>query len=105
MTKKSVVLRNRGNRHLEASIGANGDLVIKGQDLGPEVESFFGYSEYEWVWTVSAANCDRLLLALGAKTDLLSALGERFSGERAADLQPFLESEGIEYTAWSRVGD
>ena len=105
MTKKSVVLRNRSNRHLEASISANGDLVIKGQDLGAEVESFFGYSEYEWVWTVSAANCDQLLLALGAKTDLLSALGERFSGERAADLQDFLESEGIEYTAWSRVGD
>ena len=105
MTKKSVVLRNASNRHLEASIGANGDLVIKGQDLGPEVESFFGYSEYEWVWTVSAANCDRLLSALGAKTDLLSALGERFSGEQAADLQSFLESEGIEYTAWSRVGD
>ena len=105
MTKKSVVLRNANNRHLEASISADGDLVIKGQDLGPEVESFFGYSEYEWVWTVSAANRDRLLLALGAKTDLLSALGERFSGERAGDLQDFLESEGIEYSAWSRVGD
>ena len=105
MTKKSVVLRNASNRHLEASIRANGDLVIEGQDLGAEVESFFGFSEYEWVWTVSAANCDGLLLALGARTDLLSALGERFSGERAADLQSFLESEGIEYTAWSRVGD
>jgi len=76
MTEKSVVLRNRSNRHLEASISANGDLVIKGQDLGAEVESFFGFSEYEWAWTVSAA-----------------------------DLQSFLESEGIEYTAWSRVGD
>ena len=105
MTEKRVVLRNANNRHLEASITADGDLVIKGQDLGPEVESFFGYSEYEWVWTVSAADCDRLLSALGAKSDLLSALGERFSGEQAADRQDFLESKGIEYTAWSRVGD
>ena len=105
MTNKSIVLRNTNNRHLEASINAKGDLVIKGQDLGPEVEEFFGYSEYEWAWTISAKDCDRLLAALGGKSDLLSALGERFSGNRAADLQSFLESEGIEFEAWGRIGD
>jgi hypothetical protein len=46
-----------------------------------------------------------LLAALGGKSDLLSALGEKFSGENAADLQSFLESEGIKYAAWGRIGD
>jgi len=105
MTSKSIVLRNSSNRHLEASINAEGDLVIEGQDLGSEVEGIFGYSEYEWAWTISASDCDRLLVALGAKSDLLSALGERFSGKHAANLQSFLESEGIEFEAWGRIGD
>ena len=105
MTSKSIVLRNSHSRHLEASINAKGDLVIEGQDLGSEVEGIFGYSEYEWAWTISANDCDRLLAALGAKSDLLAALGEKFSGKNAANLQSFLESEGIEFEAWGRVGD
>ena len=105
MTNKSIVLRHSGGRFLKASINAKGDLVIEGQDLGAEVEAFFGYSEYEWAWTISAKDCDRLLAALGGESDLLSALGERFSGENAAGLQSFLESEGIEFAAWGRIGD
>ena len=84
MTSKSIVLRNSRGRHLKASINTKGDLVIEGQDLGAEVEEFFGYSEYEWAWTISAKDCDRLLAALGGESDLLSALGERvFRGERS----------------------
>ena len=105
MTTKSIVLRHSGGRFLKASINTKGDLVIEGQDLGAEVEAFFGYGEYEWAWTISAKDCDRLLAALGGKSDLLSALGERFSGENAANLQSFLESEGIEFETWSRIGD
>ena len=105
MTSKSIVLRDTGNRYLEASISAEGDLVIEGQDPGSEVEEIFGFSEYEWAWTISASDCDRLLAALGAESDLLSALGERFAGERASDLQPFLEAEGIRFEAWGRMGD
>jgi len=80
MTSKSIVLRNSRGRFLKASIKTDGDLVIEGQDIGAEVEAFFGYSEYEWAWTISAKDCDRLLAALGGEPDLLSALGERFSG-------------------------
>ncbi len=105
MTSKSIVLRNSRGRFLKASINTEGDLVIEGQDLGAEVEKFFGYSEYEWAWTISAKDCDRLLAALGGEPDLLSALGERFSGENAADLQSFLQSEGIKFAAWGRIGD
>ena len=109
MTSKRVVLRNtrdaQGTRYLEASINDKGDLVIEGQDLGAGVEEIFGVSEYEWAWTISAQDCNQLLVALGTKSDLLSALVERFAGERTSDLQSFLESEGIRFTAWGRMGD
>lgn len=109
MTRKRVVLRDtrdaQGTRFLEASINSEGGLVIEGQDIGPGVEEIFGVSEYEWAWAISARDCNRLRVALGTKSDLLSALGERFAGERASDLLPFLESEGIRFTAWGRMGD
>ena len=105
MTDKTIVLRDTRSRYLEASINAKGDLVIAGQDLGSEVEGLFGFSEYEWAWTISARDCDNLLAALGSESDLLTALGERFSGNRAGGLQSFLESEGIEFEAWGRIGD
>jgi len=109
MTVNSVVLRDTrdesGTRYLEASISPNGDLIISGQDLGPGVEEILGVYEYEWVWTIAASDCGQLLGALGAHTDLLSALSERFSGERDNELQSFLESAGVRYESWARAGD
>jgi hypothetical protein len=69
------------------------------------VEAVFGFREYEWVWTIRARDVGKLREALGAGTDVLSALGEQFSGDQAAGLQGFLDSQGIAYKAWSRVGD
>ena len=105
MTDKTIVLRDTRSRYLEASINAKGDLVIEGQDLGSEVEALFGFSEYEWAWTISARDCNKLFDALGAGSDLLTALSKSFSGNRASGLQSFLESEGIEFEAWGRIGD
>ena len=65
----------------------------------------FGVSEYEWAWTISPAECKKLHAALGTASDLMSALGEQFSGERANGLGSFLDSHGIEYESWSRLGD
>lgn len=105
----SIVLRDtsdaEGSRYLDVSIKPNGDLVIKGQDLGPGVEAFFGFTEYEWVWSIAAEDCEKLRVALGMETNLLAALGERFSGDSAGDLQEFLELHDIHYEAWSRMGD
>ena len=105
----TVVLRDiddaQGIRYLEASLSSDGELRIEGQDLGSGVEEIFGLREYEWVWTVRAHNVPKLLRALGAKSDVLSALSERFTGERADELMPFLDSQGIPYEVWSRIGD
>ena len=103
-----VVLRDMrdagDSRRLTASIQPGGCLVIEGQDLGQRVEEIFGAREYEWTWTVRTEGCERLRAALG-KTDLLGALAERFSGEKAADLKAFLDSSDVPFEQWSRVGD
>lgn len=111
MNKRFVTLRDMhdegGHRSLAASLAADGTLTITGQDLGDGVEQFFGPGnrEYEWVWTIRAQHLPQLATALGADDDLLAALAARFTGDRAADLQPFLDEHGISYEAWSRVGD
>jgi hypothetical protein len=105
----AVILRHfrddDGVRHLEASISEAGDLVIEGQDLGDGVERAFGVREYEWTWTVRAPYLPDLLRVLGATGDVLAALAARFSGENAAELGSFLQSEGIPHERWSRLGD
>lgn len=111
MKVRSVTLRDvrdeEGRRFLGASLAADGALTITGLDSGDGVERFFGPGsrEYEWVWTIQAQHLPQLALALGAGDDLLAALAARFTGDQTADLQPFLESQGIAYDVWSRVGD
>jgi len=108
---RSVVLRDTrdssGTRHLEARFDDGGDLLLSGQDLGDGVEEYFGAGlrEYEWCWTVRAADLPRLEAALGGADDVIGALGERFSGDAAAGLGAFLKENGIPYETWSRVGD
>jgi hypothetical protein len=95
-----------GRRQLSASLQGDGTLLIEGQDIGPGVERFFGpgLTEYEWAWIIRPSGVKVLKLAL-ARGDVLTALRERFSGDAAADLQPFLEDNGIPYEPWSRVGE
>ena len=106
---RRVVLRDveddQGTQHLEAKVKGKGDLVIEGQDLGAGVQRTLGFDEYEWVWTIRARDVPSLSAALGTPSDLLAALRERFSGDRAAELGSFLESNDIPYERWSRMGD
>lgn len=110
---RQVVLRQTrdrdGSRHLGACLEPGGDLLMEGQDLGDGVEAHFGAGcrEYEWCWTVRAADLPALLDALEQPpgTDPLVALAGRFSGERAAGLKAFLEQHEIPHETWSRVGD
>ena len=110
MTTLHVILRDvkdaDGSRLLQASLTSRGDIVIEGRDYGPGVEQVFGVREYEWVWTIPAASVGDLLHVLpAAADDVLAAFRDRFSGERAADLGTFLESNGIPTERWSRLGD
>jgi hypothetical protein len=106
-----VTLRNtrdeEGSRQLSASLKGDGALLIEGQDIGPGVERFFGpgLTEYEWAWIIRPPEVKKLKLALACDDDILAALKDRFSGDAAADLQRFLEDNGITYEPWSRVGE
>lgn len=104
-----VTLRNERSagdvRRLHAALSATGDLLIEGYDYGDGVEALLGEREYEWRWTVAAAELPKLKQALGEGGDLLPALQRRFSGPDAADLAAFLERNQIAYSAWSRCGD
>ena len=106
---RTIVLRDLrdegGIQHLEATLKTSGEPIVSGQDLGPGVSKVFGVREYEWAWTISPAECRKLHAALGTESDLMSALGEQFSEERARRLRPFLDSHGIEYESWGRLGD
>lgn len=106
---KQVVLRQSrdedGSRYLAATLDGAGDLRIEGQDLGDGVERIFGMREYEWVWTVRAADLPALRAALDGRADLLAALQHRFSGEQAAGLKAFLDENEVPHESWSRVGD
>ncbi len=96
-----------GSRYLGARLKADGTLLIEGQDLGPGVENFFGpgLTEYEWAWIIRPPGVRKLKLALACDDDVLAALRDRFSGDAAAGLKPFLDDNGIPYEPWSRVGD
>ena len=95
-----------GRRHLSATLKGDGTLLIEGQDLGPGVERFFGpgLTEYEWAWLIRPPAVRTLKLAL-ACDDVLTALKDQFSGDAAADLQRFLNDNGVPYEPWSRVGE
>lgn len=109
MATTHIVLRDeksaRDSRLLEASLNRNGDVVIAGRDWGDGVEEILGEREYEWAWSIAAADVPALLNALGATGNVLTALQAQFSGERAGELSAFLETEGIPIKYWSRLGD
>ncbi|HTW35804.1 MAG TPA: hypothetical protein VMD53_14395 [Rhizomicrobium sp.] len=114
-----VVLRDErtdgDRRFLSAEIGAEGELIITGHDLGDGVSALTGYSEYEWTWTIAAADVPKLAAALKVRgvfgtawrrnRRLLRALRRRFSGANAGRLGPFLKEHDIPHALWNRVGD
>lgn len=109
MTNRTVTLRNSrdglGSRYLGATLATDGSIRIEGQDLGDGVEQIFGCREYEWSWTIPPHAVVTLSAALGAGDDVLAALQKRFSSDDAAELQPFLDANGVAYESWSRIGD
>ena len=74
------------SRHLEGCIDDSGDLVLNGQDLGPEVRRVFGTNEYEYFYRISAAYKDTVLLKL---------LKEKFNDGMLFD--DWLKDHGIPY--------
>lgn len=104
-----VVLRDvrsaNDYRFLSAEIKDDGDLLFQGQDIGEGVKAVFGYVEYEWAWTIKAKDVTLLIKAMGKDGNILELLHQNFSDENAANLYQFMESNGVPFESWSRVGD
>ena len=98
---RTVTLHDHDGLHVWATITADGELLIQGQDLG----GYPGASEYEYAFRVSSADVSTVRAALDASDgdDLLSLLevaGEAIvrRGERA-----WTEGMGITAEFWSRI--
>lgn len=80
----------------------DGKLTIKGDDVGPLVESWFGDSDLEYWYTFSAEETEKLFRALNALNDPAGALREHFSGEEGCrNLRTFCETYAVRYTYFS----
>jgi hypothetical protein len=104
-TAKGVVLheeRTAGSwRTLTARLTPQGDLHVEGQDLSRSM------GEYEWAYTVKAADLPALKNALAADgDDLLAMLSTRCTGRQAdRTLRDLLDSNAVPYGFWSRTDE
>lgn len=97
----------RGTRTLDATWLPDGRLQIGGQDLGSSVAVFGAdFTEYEWDWTVAAADVPRIPVILGrpAGSDPIVALRSWTSAANGRDPGQQLKDAGLELEFWSRIG-
>ena len=108
-----VVLRDQqdadGSRYLDATLGADGRLLIEGQDIGAGVERQFGEGmrEYEWSWTVRPADVPAAVAALDGAPDEppLAAIARWSAAHEGVDPGRALKKAGVPVEFWSRLGD
>ncbi|EMI54664.1 hypothetical protein [Rhodopirellula sallentina] len=74
--------------------------------MGRGVEQVFGdgNTEYEWAWTLATDAVAALAQSLKCE-NVLDGLASQFSGDASAKLKSYLDDNGINYEAWSRIGD
>lgn len=92
----SVILHSEGGRYVEATLDADGAVIIQGQDLsGPE--------EYEYAWRIDAADVPQLRDALGGgQGPILPLLAEQGAVIVQTGEGRWLERHGVRATFWSR---
>ena len=83
--------------YLDASLNAEGNLVLAGQDLGPGTAIVSPDGEYEFWITVKAGHFPQLLALLEANpdADVLQVLAEHWTGERSYELERLIRGSAI----------
>lgn len=73
---------------IDVEIAQEGDLLFSGQDVGEAPQRFWGDEDYEYWLKISAADKDRVLLALIEKL---------YSGNPSvtSEIKEYLDSKGI----------
>ncbi len=93
----------RDVRSLEASINAEGDLVIHGQDLGRRVPPVLGGDgEHEWYSTHRQQDLPALRVVLGAPAgaDLLDVIRKRFCGAGSYTFEALVQESSLQPDLW-----
>lgn len=109
--KTSLYVHKDSNADLEVWFEQNssGDIVIRGQDLGCDLEQIFGdgITEYEWSIIIAKKDFDLLFKVFkGKKNDNVSTLFvKEFSNDRAMKIEDFLKEKHIPYKFSNRMGD
>ncbi len=91
--------------HVHASI-INGRLKIEGQDIGKNVENFWGDTDYEYYYTLSENDTSKLHEVLNEISNqnltLLEQIKLNFSGtEGCRNFREFCEEHSIKYEFFS----
>ncbi|MBQ1325177.1 MAG: hypothetical protein IIY52_04090 [Solobacterium sp.] len=80
----------------------DGKLQLSCLDCGPAVEAFFGDGDYEYWYSFSEEETEKLFRMLDGLDHPEEALLERFSGEAGTrELTAFCKEHGIEYRFFS----
>lgn len=110
--ERRIELRHERSGHDVRSLWvcstSDGGLSIEGQDLGPEVERYWGSSEYEWVIVIAPEHVAGYVRRLGGdpeRDDPLTVVERRYREDSGCVTKSFLDEEGIPCEFWSRVGD
>ncbi len=83
--------RRRHPRIVDADLTADGDLVIRGVDWGPNVEKFFGRDEHEFAYTIRRDDLGAFAERAGLRpSKLLDDLADMWSGARFNELAVML---------------
>lgn len=97
LVTNKIILREKhtvkGKEYLVVPLESNGDLRIDGQDMGVNIEKFWGsgLTDYEYIISVQATDVPSLLKALGSIDEILSAFNEHFNAPDAQGLVSILE--------------
>ena len=96
-----------GSRRLDLRRDDAGNIRLEGQDLGNQVEAFWGKGlrEYEWVHTIPAGQDRKIRDALGGAvgSDMVRLISQWCADHDADNLKRTLQAHGVKIERWSWV--
>ena len=91
---------------MEMYFNEQGQLIFDGYDIGKTVSDWWGDSDYEYTYTIEAAEVEKLYSVLGiANSDkhaLLMEIKKRFEGNNAySKFGDFMRENNIDFTPFT----